>query len=85
MIVLSICQPSMIRKIEIIMASPGIIWITRSATMNDLRPLNEKRVIASEARKPRIIETTSVMSVTVIELTIAGGSGARRSSVHTFT
>ncbi len=83
--VLSICQLSMIRKIEIIIASPGIIWTTRIARMNVRRPLNRNRVTASDARNPRTMAMTSVKNVTVSEFPIAGMNGARVSSVIAVT
>ena len=56
-----------------IMASPGIIWTTSTATMNHLRPLNENRASAMDARKANSSVTISTPMTTRVDASSACG------------
>lgn len=58
-------MPSSILYWEMNSPSTGIIWITSSATMNDLRPRNLKRATATTATNARASATAIVSSVTI--------------------
>ena len=83
MIVLSRCQPSMSRKMAMIIASAGTIWTMRIAMMNPARLRKRKRVTAMAARNAKTSDTATVSSVTASELPSAGRNGARVSPVMT--
>ena len=62
MIELSRFHPSISRKVEMIIASAGIIWTMRIVTMKAARLRNRNRVTASAARKAKTSASTTVMS-----------------------
>ena len=66
------CHPSSTRNVEMIIASAGIIWITRISTISDLRDRNWNRDSASAARNAKSSATTSVISVTETDTLSAG-------------